>query len=73
MAHDWLFRPEQAKRIWIVCGNEDNLKPDVDLLASALPDAHYVEVEGGHRWNVWLASLDATFGRIRASARHTES
>ena len=74
MARNWLFRPEQARRIWIVCGTEDNLRPDVELLASALPDAHYVEVEGGHRWTVWLASLDKTLARIRASAqRNAES
>jgi pimeloyl-ACP methyl ester carboxylesterase len=71
MARNWLFRPEQARRIWIVCGNEDNLRPDVELLASALPEAHYVEVEGGHRWSVWLSSLDATFRRIRDASHRT--
>ena len=71
MARNWLLRPEQARRIWIVCGDEDNLRPDVELLASALPEAHYVEVEGGHRWSVWLASMDATLRRIRDATHRT--
>lgn len=65
MARDWLVRPNLAKRIWIVCGRDDNLKSEAELLATALPQAHYVEVDGGHRWSVWLDSLHSTLPRIR--------
>lgn len=67
MARDWLFQPRRASRIWIVCGTDDRLRGDAQLLASSLPPSHYLEVPGGHRWATWLASLRPAIRQIRTA------
>jgi pimeloyl-ACP methyl ester carboxylesterase len=72
-AREWLFRPEQANRIWVICGKDDDLRPDAQLLASSLPRTHYLEVPGGHRWSVWLKSLDLAVRKIRETGEQRAS
>jgi len=65
MVKDWSARPELASRVWLACGNEDRLLAGAKLLATSLPQDHYVELEGGHTWNTWLVGGRTVFGKIR--------
>jgi pimeloyl-ACP methyl ester carboxylesterase len=53
MARDWRAQPEQARRIWVVCGEDDALFPSAELLAQGLPPSHFLARAGGHKWTVW--------------------
>ena len=65
MVKGWADRPELARRVWLACGRSDHLIDDVRLLAPALPEAHFLELEGGHTWSLWLSGAKEMFSRIR--------
>jgi triacylglycerol esterase/lipase EstA (alpha/beta hydrolase family) len=65
MVKSWGGRPELANRVWLACGNEDRLLGGAKLLAESLPQAHYVELEGGHTWSTWLVGGRTVFSKIR--------
>ena len=69
MIKDWRARPELARRAWLVCGTEDSLFPDVQVLAPEIPASQYVAAPGGHNWEFWLPQAEATFRRIAAQRR----
>ncbi|MGH8442522.1 MAG: alpha/beta hydrolase-fold protein [Nevskiaceae bacterium] len=63
---DWSRDPALARRVWLLCGTSDKLLAASRLAAPALPAAHYAEVEGGHKWEVWGPAAEATLARARA-------
>lgn len=60
----WSEDPKRAERIWLVCGKDDSLLEAARLAAAALPPSHYLEVDGGHSWEVWRASAEQLMSRI---------
>lgn len=65
MVKGWADRPELARRVWLACGTSDRLLDGVRLLARELPEAHYLEMPGGHTWRLWLSAAKEVFSRIR--------
>lgn len=65
VAKGWLEDPAKAERIWLVCGKQDRFIEVSRLLAQALPPSHYLEVEGAHNWETWLASTELVIAQIR--------
>lgn len=68
MLKDWRHKPELAGRAWLVCGTEDRLFEDVELLAPLIPRGQYIASAGGHSWDYWLPTAENTF-RLIASRR----
>lgn len=67
MIKGWKQRPALAKRAWLVCGTEDPLFPDVQVLAPEVPPEQYLARLGGHNWDFWLPVLEETFRKIAGS------
>lgn len=63
----WAERPELAKRVWVACGTDDFLRSASQLLATALPDGHFVEEPGGHTWKTWARLTRSIFSRIKTA------
>ena len=66
VVHGWTRDPEDAQRVWMVCGKGDRLLEADRVLATAIPPSHYLEVEGGHSWEAWLTAAELIIARIRA-------
>lgn len=62
--HDWSLEPGSTSNIWLGYGDEDSLRPGIDLLAPALPPGQVFLLHGGHNWGFWLP----TAGRILEQA-----
>lgn len=69
MIKDWRQQPELARRAWLVCGTEDRLFPDVQLLAPRIPPNQYLTSPGGHDWAYWVPAAESTFRRIAEQRR----
>lgn len=69
MVKGWRRQPALAQRAWLVCGTDDPLFPDVQLLAPEIPPAQYLPGPGGHNWKYWLPAAEDTFRRIAARPR----
>lgn len=41
--------------LYLGYGRSDRLAPSLDLLASSLPAAHVIRLQGGHTWRTWHA------------------
>ena len=65
---DWTRDPALARRAWLLVGTSDKLLASARLAAPALPPAHYVEVEGGHTWQVWAPAAEMMLPRMRSGA-----
>lgn len=62
----WGGSPREGTRIWLVCGSEDRFIEPAKMLASQLPDGHFIQGDGGHEWPVWDAGAAQVFARISA-------
>jgi len=71
MIKGWAEHHELAARIWLTCGVNDPLLPDVHVLAKALPPPHYLERPGGHWWSFFLPAAQEIFGRIHGQPAAT--
>jgi len=69
MIKGWRTHPELARRAWLVCGTEDRLFEDVQLLAPEIPPGQYLASPGGHNWAFWLPAAEDTFRRIASRPR----
>ena len=69
MVKGWAGRPELARRVWLLCGTDDRLLSAARLLAPELPGAHYLEMPGGHTWDLWVGAAREVFSRIRRESR----
>lgn len=67
MIKGWRRHPERARRVWLVCGTEDRLFRDVQLLAPEIPPGQYIPAPGGHDWDYWIPTIEATFRKIAAA------
>ncbi|HEY3644073.1 MAG TPA: alpha/beta hydrolase-fold protein [Gammaproteobacteria bacterium] len=56
--------PAEARRIWLVCGDSDRFIEAAKLISPLLPPGHFVEVKGGHDWDVWDQGAATLFSRI---------
>lgn len=56
--------PAEAQRVWLVCGDSDRFIEAAKLISPLLPRDHFVEVKGGHDWDVWDAGAAQVFPRI---------
>jgi pimeloyl-ACP methyl ester carboxylesterase len=65
MIKGWADRPELARRVWLACGTSDHLIDDARLLAPEVPEAHYLELPGGHTWRLWVRAAKELFSRVR--------
>ncbi|HSN17468.1 MAG TPA: alpha/beta hydrolase [Gammaproteobacteria bacterium] len=63
---DWRD-PAQAGRIWLSGGTADRFVRSTRMLASLLPQGHYVKEDGGHAWPVWDAGAAEIFTMIAAA------
>jgi pimeloyl-ACP methyl ester carboxylesterase len=45
--------PEQMPAMYIGVGDDDRLRPGVELLAAVLPEGHHGTAPGGHNWTTW--------------------
>jgi len=61
--------PQQARRIWLMCGDEDRFIDAARLIAPLLPADHFIQTKGGHAWRVWDAGAEQVFARIAALPR----
>lgn len=66
VVHDWAQRPQDARRVWLVCGRDDGFVTAARMIAPLLPEGHYLERDGGHRWSVWSAAAAAVFAETGA-------
>jgi len=56
--------PAEAQRIWLVCGDSDRFIDAARLISPLLPPQHFVELKGGHDWDVWDQGAAQVFSRI---------
>ena len=56
--------PAEAQRIWLVCGDSDRFIEAAQLIFPLLPPQHFVEVKGGHDWDVWDQGAALIYPRI---------
>jgi enterochelin esterase-like enzyme len=63
----WSQDPQDAQRVWLVCGKDDRLLEADRLLATAIPASHYLEVDGGHTWEAWLTAAELLIAKLRAA------
>lgn len=61
--------PEEARRVWLVTGDQDRFIDSTRLMVELLPRGHYLEVPGGHDWPVWDAGAEMVFKSIAAADR----
>jgi pimeloyl-ACP methyl ester carboxylesterase len=67
MIKGWRATPGRARRAWLVCGTEDRLFRDVQLLAPEIPPEQFLVKPGGHDWDYWIPAIEDTFRRIAAT------
>lgn len=68
MVKGWAEEPQRARRVWLACGNEDRLINGSRLMATALPQDRFVELQGGHTWATWLNGGKTVFSKIRSES-----
>lgn len=55
----------RSSRVWLACGTDDYLLSGARLLASTLPEGHFIEMPGGHDWRTWSRIGKTVFSQIR--------
>ena len=68
MVKGWAEEPQRARRVWLACGVEDRLINGSRLMATALPQDRFVELQGGHTWATWLNGGKTVFSKIRSES-----
>lgn len=68
MVKGWANLPALARRVWLATGKNDPMIDGVRLLARELPEAHSLELPGGHTWGLWLGAAKEVFSRIRVES-----
>jgi S-formylglutathione hydrolase FrmB len=70
MAQGWIGDEVKLQRVWLMCGDEDSLYPDVQMLGDILPENRYFPGAGDHSWDYWIPNLELLF-RAVAESRQT--
>lgn len=68
MVREWADRPGLARHVWLAVGTRDRFLEGARLLEPELPKTHYVELVGGHTWDLWRAAAREIFSRIRSES-----
>lgn len=63
---EWSRTPAQSHRVWLAYGEDDYLRPAIELLVPALPDAQVLRRPGGHTWRVWTPAAETLLKAIDA-------
>ena len=66
LVKSWGGRPDEARRIWLICGSGDRFIGAAKLIATQLPPEHFIHVAGGHDWPYWDAGAEQAFTHIAA-------
>ena len=69
MAQDWIGDQAKLERVWLMCGDEDRLYPDVQMLGAILPEDRYFPGSGGHSWDYWIPNIEKIFHAVAESRR----
>jgi pimeloyl-ACP methyl ester carboxylesterase len=64
MVKDW-NESERPQRVWLICGDKDQMLTGVRLLAAQLPAGHYLERPGKHDWDFWPHAAEEIFAVVR--------
>jgi S-formylglutathione hydrolase FrmB len=64
LVQSWRGMPQRAQRVWLACGADDSFLPAAQLIATALPQGHFLQRDGGHQRPVWIAAAREIFARI---------
>lgn len=67
LVKSWGERPDEARRIWLICGTGDRFIEPARMIATELPADHFIEIAGSHDWPYWDAGATQVFTRIAAS------
>jgi len=60
----WGTDPQEADRVWLICGKQDRFIDAARLMAPMLAKDHYLEEPGGHDWPVWDAGAEYVFRSV---------
>jgi enterochelin esterase-like enzyme len=69
MAQDWIGDETKLQRVWLICGDEDSLYPDVQMLGAILPANRYFPGPGDHSWDYWIPNIETLFRAVAESRR----
>lgn len=67
LVKSWGESPDEARRVWLVCGSDDRFIGAARMIATELPPDHFIQVSGGHDWPYWDMGAEQAFARIAAS------
>lgn len=66
LVKSWGGSSREGGRIWLVCGADDRFIEPAKMIASQLPDGHFIQRPGGHDWPIWDAGAAQVFAQIAA-------
>jgi pimeloyl-ACP methyl ester carboxylesterase len=69
MAQDWIGDEAKLQRVWLMCGDEDSLYPDVEMLGAILPQEQFFPGSGDHSWDYWIPNIEVIFRAVAESRR----
>ncbi len=64
MLKQFAEQPEQAERVWLICGRKDKFHLAAEQIAEVIPASQYLERPGGHKWAVWAPAAGEVFSAI---------
>lgn len=67
MAQGWIGDEAKLRRVWLMCGDEDRLYPNAQLLGAILPQEHYFPGPGDHSWDYWIPNMEIFFRAVAES------
>ncbi len=67
MAQDWIGDEAKLHRVWLMCGDEDRLYPNAQMLGAILPQDRYFPGSGNHSWDYWIPNLETVFRAVAES------
>ena len=67
VAQSWLADPARARKIWLICGQQDQFHGAAGMIAPLLPAENYQAPPGGHAWRVWTPAATRAFAQIAAA------
>jgi hypothetical protein len=67
MVQDWIGDRGKLQRVWLMCGDQDSLFPDAQMLGAILPENRYFPGHGGHSWDYWIPNMESVFRAVAES------
>jgi hypothetical protein len=69
MAQDWIGDKAKLERVWLMCGDEDSLYPDAQMLGEILPKNRYFPRPGDHSWVYWIPNIEIVLRAVAESRK----